>query len=69
MDSLPLRFAPAGNDTDYGFPLYEPKKTGPRPNFPLPPRRPDPYIDRAGLRGALGVHIPRGLIDPEGSCP
>jgi len=27
------------------------------------------YIQVAGLRGALGVHIPRGLIDPEGSCP
>src|SRR3712207_5287366 len=37
--------------------------------FPLPPRPPDPYIGKAGLRGALGVHIPRGLIDPEGSCP
>jgi hypothetical protein len=28
----------------------------------------NPYIGKAGLRGALGVHIPRGLIDPNGSC-
>ena len=40
-----------------------------RLTFPLPPKHSSPYIGKAGLRGALGVHIPRGLIDPEGSCP
>ena len=34
-----------------------------------PPTADRPYIGRAGLWGAFRSSFPRGLIDPNGSCP